>query len=235
MARTRSPNREKAFNIYKQKQGKIKIKELAAILDEKEANIRNWKSLDKWDSKLGLEKKKGGCPSENFNAVTHGAYISESRFTKGNLGKILPKTMVNLIAELQDESPLDKLWRNILMQEARIINMQRITHVKNKNDITKELKKVVEGKNPTIEYEISFAHDKENSTVTAMSKAMETLSRMIERYEKLINQNWDLATEEQRLKIEKLKHEVNVLKIDESEDTELNIIVDYGEDEDESS
>lgn len=235
MARTRNPNREKAFNIYKQKQGKIKIKELAGILDDKEANIRNWKSLDKWDSKLGLEKKKGGCPPGNFNAVKHGAYISENRFTKGNLGKILPKTMVNLITELQDESPLDKLWRNILMQEARIINMQRITHVKNKNDISKELKKVVEGKNPTIEYEISFAHDKENSTVTAMSKAMETLSRMIERYEKLINQNWDLVTEEQRLKIEKLKHEVNVLKIDESEDTELNIIVDYGEDEDESS
>lgn len=235
MARTRSPNREKAFNIYKEKQGNIKIKELAQVLDEKEANIRNWKSIDKWDEKLGLEKKKGGCPPENFNAVKHGGYISQQRFTKDNLGKILPKAMVNLITELQDESPLDKLWRNILMQEARIINMQRITHVKNKNDTTKELKKVVEGKNPITEYEILFAHDKENSTVTAMSKAMETLSKMIERYEKMINQNWDLVTEEQRLKIEKLKHEVNILHMDESEDTELNIIVDYGEDEDESS
>lgn len=229
MARTRSPNREKAFNIYKEKQGNIKIRELANILDEKQANIRNWKSIDKWDEKLGFEKKKGGCPPENFNAVKHGGYISEERFTKGNLGKILPKTMVNLITELQDESPLDKLWRNILMQEARIINMQRITHVKNKNDTTKELKKVVEGKNSSTEYEILFAHDKENSTVTAMSKAMETLSRMIERYEKMINQNWDLITEEQRLKIEKLKHEVNILQMDKSEDTELNIIVDYGD------
>lgn len=235
MARTRSPNREKAFNIYKEKQGNIKIKELANILDEKEANIRNWKSIDKWDEKLGLEKKKGGCPPENFNAVKHGGYISEQRFTKDNLGKILPKTMVNLITELQGESPQDKLWRSILMQEARIINMQRITLVKNKNDTTKELKKVVQGKNPSTEYEILFAHEKENSTVTAMSKAMETLSKMIERYEKMINHNWDLVTEEQRLKIEKLKHEVNLLHMDESEDTELNIIVDYGEDEDESS
>ena len=234
MARTRSPNREKAFNIYKENQGNIKIKELAGILDEKEANIRNWKSIDKWDLKLGFEKKKGGCPPENFNAVKHGAYISEQRFTKGNLGKILPKTMVNIITELQDESPLDKLWRSILMQEAKIINMQRITHVKNKNDITKELKKVVEGKNPTVEYEISFAHDKENNAVTAMSKAMETLSKMIERYEKMINQNWNLVTEEQRLKIEKLKHEVNVLQKDEESESELTIVVDYGDEDGDS-
>ena len=45
----------------------------------------------------------------------------------------------------------------------------------------------------------------------------------------MINQNWDLITEEQRLKIEKLKHEVNILQMDKSEDTELNIIVDYGD------
>ena len=229
MARTRSPNRDKAFELYAQKQGKVKIKDLANILDEKPNNIRNWKSIDKWDSKLGLEKDKGGAPKDNFNSVKHGGYIPSHRLTKGNLSKFLPKTMVNIISEIENESPIEKLWNSILMQEARIIAMQKITHVKNKDDITKELKKVSEGKNPCIEYEISFAFDKENSSISAMSKAMETLSKMIERYEKLVNNNWDLITEEQKLKIEKLKHEVNVLKLDESEDTEFNIVVDYGE------
>ena len=91
--------------------------------------------------------------------------------------------------ELEEESPVDKLWRSILLQEARIMRMQKISHVKNKKDITKELKKVSEGNNYTEEYEIQFAWDKENSNITALSKAMDTLTKMIDRYDKMIHAN----------------------------------------------
>ena len=123
---------------------------------------------------------------------------------------MLPTDVLNLMGELEEESPVDKLWRSILLQEARIIRMQKISHVKNKKDITKELKKVSEGNNYTEEYEIQFAWDKENNNITAQSKAMDTLAKMIEKYDKMIHANWDLVTEEQKLRIEVLKSKLGV-------------------------
>ena len=72
----------------------------------------------------------------------HGLYTSEDRYTKKNLKRMLPTDVLNLMGELEEESPVDKLWRSILLQEARIIRMQIVFHVKNKKDITKELKKI---------------------------------------------------------------------------------------------
>ena len=226
----KNPNRNKAFEVYEEKEGKIKAKDLANLLNENINNIRTWKSLDKWDYKIGKNKKvgapkgnknslgnKGGAPKENFNAVKHGQYIPDSRFTKGNLNKILPKTIVNTIIELEKESAIDKLWRSILIQEARILNMQKITYVKNKKDTSKVLKKHSKGKINTEEYEIQFAWDKENNSVTALSKAMDTLTKMIDKYDKMIHANWDLVTEEQKARIELIKAQINKITGDNQE------------------
>lgn len=216
MARSRNPNRDKAYEIYKDHNGEISPKKISELIGENVNNIRNWKSSDKWDEQL-REDTRPGAPKGNQNAkgskgspgnvhnYKHGLYTSEDRYTKGNLAKILPKNLLNTIVELQEESPVDKLWRSILIQEAKILNMQKTTHVKNKKDITKELKKVSKGKVTSTEYEIQFAWDKENSNITALSKAMDTLTKMIDRYDKMIHANWDLATEEQKLRIEVLK------------------------------
>ena len=188
----------------------------------------NWKSSDKWDEQL-REDTRPGAPEGNQNAkgskgspgnvhnYKHGLYTSEDRYTKKNLKRILPKDVLNLMEELEEESPVDKLWRSILLQEARIMRMQKISHVKNKKDITKELKKVSEGNNYTEEYEIQFAWDKENSNITALSKAMDTLTKMIDRYDKMIHANWDLVTEEQKLRIEVLKAKINNANMGEAE------------------
>lgn len=216
MARSRNPNRDKAYEIYKDHNGEISPKKISELIGENVNNIRNWKSSDKWDEQL-REDTRAGAPKGNQNAkgskgspgnvhnYKHGLYTHEDRYTKGNLAKILPKNLLNTIVELQEESPVDKLWRSILIQEAKILNMQKTTHVKNKKDITKELKKVSKGKVTSTEYEIQFAWDKENSNITALSKAMDTLTKMIDRYDKMIHANWDLVTEEQKLRIEVLK------------------------------
>lgn len=49
MPRGRSPNRDKAYEIYKQHGGKITNREIAARLDEDEKVIAVWKSRDKWN------------------------------------------------------------------------------------------------------------------------------------------------------------------------------------------
>lgn len=221
MARSRNPNRDKAYEIYKDHNGEISSKKISELIGENVNNIRNWKSSDKWDEQL-REDTRPGAPKGNQNAkgskgspgnvhnYKHGLYTSEDRYTKKNLKRMLPTDVLNLMGELEEESPVDKLWRSILLQEARIIRMQKISHVKNKKDITKELKKVSEGNNYTEEYEIQFAWDKENNNITAQSKAMDTLAKMIEKYDKMIHANWDLVTEEQKLRIEVLKSKLGV-------------------------
>ena len=77
MARARNPNRDKALEIYREHDGEITNREIAAILGEDEKVIAVWKGRDKWQNvvqqskKSCTTKKKGGQPG-NKNAVGHG-------------------------------------------------------------------------------------------------------------------------------------------------------------------
>ncbi|PFT38080.1 phage terminase small subunit-related protein, partial [Bacillus cereus] len=53
MARQRSPDRGKAFEIYKASKGERTLVEIAKELDIKNpSQIRKWKSQDKWDEQM---------------------------------------------------------------------------------------------------------------------------------------------------------------------------------------
>lgn len=52
MPRQRSPNRDKAFEIYKEHDGNIELIEIAGILNVPEGTVRGWKNKDGWDRKL---------------------------------------------------------------------------------------------------------------------------------------------------------------------------------------
>ncbi|MGG0808408.1 phage terminase small subunit-related protein [Brevibacillus laterosporus] len=49
MAKARSPNRDKALELWLESGGNIRNRELADQLGEKEKTISNWKSRDKWN------------------------------------------------------------------------------------------------------------------------------------------------------------------------------------------
>lgn len=52
MARVRSPDRDKAFEIYKEYKGNIDLVKIAELLDIPAGTIRGWKNKDKWNDKL---------------------------------------------------------------------------------------------------------------------------------------------------------------------------------------
>ncbi|MGO0058635.1 phage terminase small subunit-related protein [Brevibacillus fluminis] len=52
MARARDPSREKAFEIWKQYGGNIKLKEIADKLGISEGTVRGWKNKDDWEGQL---------------------------------------------------------------------------------------------------------------------------------------------------------------------------------------
>ncbi len=74
MPRARSPNRDKAYEIYKHHKGNISLIEIAKELKETDGTIRGWKSKDKWDDKLNgtfqtknTERSEKNKPKERKN------------------------------------------------------------------------------------------------------------------------------------------------------------------------
>jgi phage terminase small subunit len=68
LARGRSPNRDKAFDVYKKHKGKIKNKDIAEMLHEDPKTVSKWKTLDKWEERLSNSKKeKGNSKFEKTN------------------------------------------------------------------------------------------------------------------------------------------------------------------------
>lgn len=64
MPRVRSPNRDKARDIYLNSKGKVKLKDIAAELGVSDTQIRKWKNQDKWDDEL-----KGTLPKGKRNVT----------------------------------------------------------------------------------------------------------------------------------------------------------------------
>lgn len=163
--------------------------------------IRQWASKYKWEREKGSKKStetkqlrinKGGAPEKNTNAIKHGLF-----------SKYLPAETLDLVGTIEMMSPLDILWENICLKYAAIIRSQQIMYVKDTNDVTKRI--TVDGSETTV-CQYKEAYEKQASFLMAQSRAMGTLMNLIKQYEEMCNGK--LATEEQRLRIEKLKKEI---------------------------
>jgi phage terminase small subunit len=226
LARSRSPNRDKAFELFKENAGHITNREIANILNEDEKVIAVWKSRDKWNDKCNVvqqskqsctTKGKGG-QSGNKNAVGHGAPAKNDNAVKhGLFEKYLPQETLDIVNNMS-LNPLDILWDQIQIAYAAIVRAQQIMHVADRDDLTKELKRSKvktssrstsktdsETREEEYEYELQFAWDKQANFLKAQARAQSELRSMIKQYDELLHNNWDLATEEQKTRIEALR------------------------------
>lgn len=163
--------------------------------------IRQWASKYKWEREKGSKKStetkqlrinKGGAPEKNTNAIKHGLF-----------SKYLPAETLELVGDIEMMSPLDILWENICLKYATIIRSQKIMFVKDANDVTKRM--TMDGTEAT-SYQYTEAYEKQASFLIAQSRAMGTLMSLIKQYDELCRS--ELATDEQHLRIEKLKMEL---------------------------
>jgi uncharacterized protein YjcR len=232
VARTRSPNpsREEAFKIYEEHKGKITNREIAKILNESSSNIASWKKRDKWDEQV---INKGGAPKGNLNNFKHGIYCDETkRLPEQFIKKYFPTGLKNAYEDTTNLAinEMDKLKHSIDFLWNMILVTPKITNVKNKNDMTKELKREKnswgdKSSSEEKEYEIQFAWDKQNNNLDTYSKALERLGNLIEKYEKLIHANWDLVAEEEKLRIEKLKADIAKVQNTSDDDKPIEILI----------
>lgn len=204
MNKIREPDsiRERVYKDYK---SGMTYKALSDKYNVSQNTISSWRKRFKWSREKEVkEKQKGkvGAPKGNKNNLKHGLY-----------SKYMPKELQNIMEEMNKESQIDILWQGILIQYARVLQSQKIMHVKNKKDMTKELRKekVMDGDKYSTEekeYEIQFAWDKQANFLRAQSTALGTLNRMLKEYAEMLHKNWELATEEQKARIAAMKSKV---------------------------
>ena len=214
MARPRSPNRDRAYELWQQSEGKRQLKDIAAELRVSEEQIRKWKNQDKWD-KVTLPNAKGnvtnhkGAPAGNQNAVGHGAPRQNKNAEKfGFFSKYLPEETVSIIQEMPTD-PLDILWDQVQIAYAAIIRAQKIMYVRDQEDKTVEKIGHKDGDTVTEErWEVQQAWDKQGNFLQAQARAQAELRSMIKQYDELLHKNWELATEEQKARIEALRAKV---------------------------
>ncbi|NBI08074.1 phage terminase small subunit [Senegalia massiliensis] len=219
MARVRSPDtKDMAKEDYIKG---MKYKDLADKYDVSLNTIKSWVKRYGWakeKKQKGAHKSKKGAPLNNKNAAGHGAPVKNKNAEKhGFFSKYLPGETLDLIQEIKVKNPLDILWENIQIQYAAIIRSQRIMYVQDKEEMIKELKKskyeiaTIDDESEQLpieeEYEFQFSWDRQATFLKAQSRAMGELRSMIKRYEEMLKT--DLATEEQKARIEKLKADTN--------------------------
>lgn len=235
MPRARNPDRDKAFELFKEHNGNITNREIANILNVPERTISVWKIRDSWNEKVNCstskkecsttKKKRGGQPG-NKNAVGHGAPEKNKNAEKhGFFSKWLPEETLAIAQEIQEKDPLDLLWENIVIQYTAIIRAQRIMYVKDQNDKTIEKVGYKKGKVIGEDWEVQQAWDKQATFLKAQSRAMAELRNMIRQYDELLHANRDLATEEQKMRIKKLKVEIERVEGDEEELKKLDKLI----------
>ncbi len=232
MARQRSPDRDKAFELWKDSGGEMKLKDIATELGISDSQIRKWKNQDEWERKLNsnVTNDKGnttktGAPFGNKNAVGnsgnknpkwgnknavgHGAPLqNDNAVTHGFFRKHFPEDVADLAAEIMEKNPIDMLWENITIQYTAIIRAQRLMFVKDQEDITKEIKKEKSSESSEeIEYEIQFAWDKHATFLNAQSRAMSTLSSLIRDFDKLAN-----IDDERRTKLNLMNAQIDKIR-----------------------
>lgn len=78
MGRKRSPERDKAFKMWKKNSGQLPLKDIADKLGQPEGTVRGWKAKDNWEGQLNgtLQLKKRNAPKkqrERSSSKTKGA------------------------------------------------------------------------------------------------------------------------------------------------------------------
>ena len=149
--------------------------------------------------------KSTGAPKKNKNSEKHGLFT-----------KHLPEESLEIVEKIEKISTIDILWDNIKIQYAAILRAQKIMHVEGKGEIVKTIVKESEFGTET---EVQYAWDRQDRFLNAQAKAMNNLTNMIMKYEDLCRT--DLATEEQLLRIKKLKADL------ESGDPELSFDITF--------
>lgn len=235
MPRPRSPNRDKAQQLWLKSGKKRPLKDIAAELKVSEEQVRKWKNQDKWEKvtlpkvKSNVTKHKGGQPG-NKNAVGHGGTGppgNKNAVKTGEFESLFFDTFTPDEQELIETMPKDK--GELLMQEIQLLTVRERRMLQRVNDlkqaaVDQEEKKSDEmtavkrkngfsAKGPVdiTEYE---------GTLGQIQSVEDALTRVQARKQKAIDSLHRFGFDDARLEIELMKLNIAALKVD-TQDQEI--------------
>jgi len=203
--------KERALEMYL---NSMTMKDIAAELGIPPATVRSWKQRGNWDD-VAVQRnaprltsppppppaRKDGSPNprapfapRNTQATLHGLFA-----------RYLPEETRSIVEQLETRSPIDILWDQILLASAALLRSQQLMHVRDQQDMTDII--TTDGAQSTT-HTVQFAWDKQASFLQAQAKAQSALQKMLDQYDRLCQS--ELATEEQRVRIEALRHKMDI-------------------------
>lgn len=227
MPKAKNAKADEALELFRQG---IKLVEIADRLGVPPGTVRRWKSIYKWESerseKIPSVRKRGAQPG---NKNSKGGPPGNKKAEKyGFLSKYLPSETKEIFDAVAEADPLDLLWHQIQIQYAAIIRAQKIAYVKDQHDKTIEKVEEKDGNVIGERWEVQQAWDKQENFLKAQSRAMSTLANMLRHYEQMLRDRGENVTEEQRLRLDKLRAETDRIRrsSDPDQDDGVEIIND---------
>lgn len=218
MARAPDERIEQAKEMFLQGQ---KLVDIAHQLDLPEGTVRRWKCTHKWGNERSgrkserSQRKRGGQPG-NKNATGPPGNKNAEKY--GFFSKYLPDETREIFSAIEQADPLDLLWHQIQIAYAAIIRAQKIAYVKDRKDKTVEKIEEKEGNVIGERWEVQQAWDKQNAFLKAQARAQSELRSLIKQYDEMLHRDWELASEEQRTRIDVMRAKAQLNDEAEAED-----------------
>jgi len=224
----RAPNYELAYEDYRKG---MKYKEIAEKYGVTLNTVKSWKTRYKWskDPKKGVHTKsekvctqKGGQPG-NRNAAGHGGTgppKNKNAEKHGFYSRWMPAETLEIMEGMPTD-PLDILWDQIQIAYTAIIRAQQIMYVRDRDDMSTTRIQRKNGETVKEErWEIQQAWDKHASFMSAQSRQQKTLESLVKQYDELLHKNWELATNEQKARIDQIRAQTDRIKADSNNQEE---------------
>ena len=242
MAKERSPsNKELGFEMYKESNGQMPLKDIAAALGVKEGTVRSWKNRDNWDATLHPnrrnvakkecnvakdKKHKKPTKTKTYNMAKESyplkaRYDNKNAISTGEYEKIMFDTMDE--TELQLIKTIEENKKDLLIKEIQLLTVRERRMLKRIKDLSeKEMEVVREIERGEDETEI----ESEN-TLLQIQNIEEALSRVQEKKLKAIDSLHKYEIDESKFELELMKFEATALKdLDTSTETEDDGFID---------
>lgn len=241
MPRARDPNRNKAFEIWKEHKGKITNRAIAEQLGVPEKTIGGWKSKDKWNGVLQTNERstpnvktldKSTNRSGNPNPPNKFSHRNNPKFKHGLLSKYLHEEQIEIMDLVSDMDIADQLWYQIQIKFSAIIRMQKIMWVHDGDDHLREESGNSSGEGGSSEtFKVSFAYEQYESYIKAQARAMAEYRNLVKHFLSLAHEEDErrLKIEQMQLNINKTKSEIDNMNGDEEDET-INIVITRKED-----
>lgn len=234
LARPRSPNRDKACQLWLESGKTRQLKDIAAELEVSEEQVRKWKNQDQWDkvtlqnTKSNVTKYKGGqlgnknaaghgAPKKNKNAAGHGApEKNKNAVTTGEFETLLFDCLEPEERQLAQSVPADK--EKLLLQEIQLLTvrerrmLKRIENLKQKDFTTVKKKQGTEKDKWT-------DLNEDHATLGQIQNIEDALTRVQARKQAAIDSLHRFGVDDAKLELELMKVELATMKLG-GQDTE---------------